>query len=110
MVSTFYSNGNTVKFRIKDVHIMGDGCALLPYPVHCKCAKKKVFVEMVKFQTLCRPPLQCVDHLKMSDEIFFNTSEMTIRRGVFWNQKIPKIMTPKGFSTQNRGTRVHFFL
>ena len=41
MVSIFYSYGNTVKFRIQDVHIMGDGCALFSYHVHCKCGKKK---------------------------------------------------------------------
>ena len=41
MVSTFYFNGNTVKFRIQDVHIMVDGSALLPYHVDCKCSKKK---------------------------------------------------------------------
>ena len=41
MVLTLYSNGNTVKFKIQDVHIMGDGCPLLPYHVHCKCGKKE---------------------------------------------------------------------
>ena len=42
-------------------------------------------------------------HFKMSDEIFFNTSKTPIKRAFFWNQKIQKIMTPKGFCTQNRG-------
>jgi hypothetical protein len=48
-------------------------------------------------------------HWKLSDEIFFNTSETPIKRAFFWNQKIQKIMTPKGFSTQNRVQKVHFF-
>ena len=51
-----------------------------------------------------------ITHLKLSDEIFFNTSKTPIKRAFFWNQKIQKIMTPKGFSTQNRGWKVHFFL
>ena len=45
-------------------------------------------------------------HFKLSDEIFFNTSKTPIKRAFFWNQKIQKIMTPKGFSTQNRGWKV----
>ena len=48
--------------------------------------------------------------LKLSDEIFFNTTKTPIKRAFYWNQKILKIMTPKGFSTQNRGWKVHVFL
>ena len=41
-------------------------------------------------------------------KIFF-ASLSSIMRAFFWNQKIRKIMTPKGFYTQNRGWKVNNF-
>ena len=65
-------------------------------------------------EILCRDDVCCVipwmctvlylqfnvfTNIKLSDEIFFNTSKMNIIRSFFWNQKIWKFLTPKGFYT-----------
>ena len=50
MVLTFPSNGNTVKFRIKDVHIMGDGCALSPTMFIASVQRRKMCIGALEYE------------------------------------------------------------